>query len=94
MTVPPWQRELECMTALVTSSEVSRTALSRLGCKSPSDLATKLRASRTCSGRPGMVRLPRTAAPAMLARSSLASLARVAMDAILAAPSPRGASKQ
>src|ERR1700722_18540300 len=84
--VPPTHLEVLCITALVTSSEVSRTAESRTGGKSPSALATNARASRTCSGRPGIVRLPSTAAPAMAARSSVASLARVAVRAIPPAP--------
>src|SRR5580698_3914394 len=87
VTIPPMQRELLCVTALVTSSEVSRTAVSRLGCNSPSAFEMKDRASRTRSGRPGIVRLPRTAAPAITARSSVASLARVAVGGILAPPS-------
>src|SRR5260221_5238353 len=93
VTVPPRRRELLCSTALVTVSEASKTATSAAGLASPRDFSTNERAAQTCSGRPGIVRLPRTEALAIMARSCVASLARVANRALLppsgAAPAPQ-----
>jgi len=77
-TVPPGRRELVCRTALVTTSEASKTATSVAGSSSPRVLITNDRASLTCSGCPGIVRLPITAALAIMARSSADSLALAA----------------
>jgi inosine-uridine nucleoside N-ribohydrolase len=64
VTVPPSRPELVCSTALVTSSDVRRAAVSSaLG---PASAMTNARARETCSGRPGTVRVPRTVAAGVM----------------------------
>ena len=63
VTVPSALPELVCSTALVTSSEVSRAAVSITPAPQalcPASPVTNDRARPTCSGRPGTVRLPST----------------------------------
>ncbi len=59
-TVPPGSPDMLCTTAFVTNSDVSSRAASACACPSPISRATKSLASRTCSGRPGIVSLPNT----------------------------------
>src|ERR1035437_4854208 len=89
VTDPPGRRELLCTTALVTISEVSRMATSAAGFSGPMALATNDLASQTCSARPRIVRLAKSLAPAIAARSAVASLASVVMSAISGRLPPR-----
>src|SRR5450755_2167651 len=86
---PPERRELLCTTALVTISEVSRMATSAAGFSGPMVLRTNDLVSQTCSARPGIVRLAKSLAPAIVARSAVASLASVVMSAISGRLPPR-----
>jgi hypothetical protein len=54
---------------LVTVSETSKTAASVVGLASSRAFSANERAAQTCSGRPGIVRLPRLEALAIIARS-------------------------
>ena len=64
VTAPPSRPDRVCSTAFVTSSDVSRTAVSAAA---PASRATNALALATCSGHPGMVRLPRTTASGIMA---------------------------
>src|SRR6266699_513983 len=81
-TVPPGRRDLLCVTALVTSSEVSSSAVSARGWPAPMAPAISLLASRTYAGRPGSVARPRISQCGSNAGSAIGSPVSVASAGI------------